>query len=241
MIEFTGPYGPECGEEYVVHTPASVNGVPPWNSVKLVLQFLDWDDIVFLDAGLMPLPPIGPGHPNPEPPDPCAIVEFCEGPRNLVNCFLDFEGNSHCDEDAAALDLSLTGIGASHGLRALAGSLARTTLKVAPNVGTAVAAAVQRIDRARSQRDRLVRAARTRALSGQQARLLGRVVSTIDFAQARVAECRAATSAVQRSWQPGADGSANRAAIACARAADDTLDLHEASTLLTRSLAAPRR
>lgn len=101
-IEFTGPYGPGCGDEYFVHTPASMNGVVPWNAVKLVVQFLDYDDLVFLDAGLMPLPPPDPGGPDPEPPDPCAIPEFCGEPRDLVSCFIDWEGKSHCSEEAAS-------------------------------------------------------------------------------------------------------------------------------------------
>jgi len=240
-IEFTGPYGPGCGNEYVVYTPASLNGVVPNNAVKLVLQFLDWDDIVFLDAGMMPLPPVPPGDPDPDPPDPCHIVEFCEGPRDFVNCFLDFDFNSHCDEDAATLDLSLTGLDATRGLRALAASFAGTTVKVSPNTAIALKAALQRVDRARAQQDRLLRSVASHGVSRDQARLLGRIDTSLQFAQAKVAACSAASQAAQRSRKPGADGSAKRAAVACARAADNTLDVHEASMLLTKSFAAPRR
>lgn len=135
----------------------------------------------------------------------------------------------------------MTGIGASHGLRALAGSFSLTTSKVSRNVGTAAQVAQRQVDRARAQRDRLLRAVDPGTQSRDQARLMGRVVASLNFAAARVAECAAATSAAQKSRQPGADGTAKRAALVCARAADDMLDLHEASTLLTRSLEADAR
>jgi hypothetical protein len=167
--------------------------------------------------------------------------QFCEEPRDLTACFVDFEGQNHCDEESVAIGLVLTSLGGSSGLRMLADSFAQTTIKVAPNAGVAVKAARAWTEGARAHRDQLLLSIGLRALSSYQSRLVGRLAASVDFAGTRVAECQAATSDVQRSRKPGADGTAKRASLACARAADQALDLHEASSLLAQSLRTARR
>jgi hypothetical protein len=51
-IEFTGSVGACDDAPWVFHTPATPGGDPPPNAVKLVIQFLDWDDIEFLERQL---------------------------------------------------------------------------------------------------------------------------------------------------------------------------------------------
>ena len=79
-IEFTGPYGGDCEDAFVFHTPATPSGEPPPGAVRLVIQFLDWDDIEFLTAGFQVIPTENSWGPDPEPVDPCEVPEFCEPP-----------------------------------------------------------------------------------------------------------------------------------------------------------------
>jgi hypothetical protein len=80
-IEFTGPYGDHCADSWVFHTPATPGAEPPLGAVKLVIQFLDWHDIEFLNAGFQVMPSEDPWGPDPEPVDPCEVREFCEPPE----------------------------------------------------------------------------------------------------------------------------------------------------------------
>jgi len=68
-IEFTGSLSDCDGAPWVFHTPATPGGDPPPNAVKLVIQFLDWNDIEFLDGNFQVLPAEDPWGPDPDPVD----------------------------------------------------------------------------------------------------------------------------------------------------------------------------
>ena len=87
LIEFTGPFGGTCNGEYVFHTPATPTSEPPPGAVALVVQFVDADDVEFLDFNFQVYDPPDPPEPE-DPPDPgdiCkAVPEFCELPDSVV-------------------------------------------------------------------------------------------------------------------------------------------------------------
>lgn len=88
LIEFTGPFSDDCNSPYVFHTPATPGAEPPPGAIALVVQFLDGDDVEFLDFDFDVYEPPELPEPDPEIDDPVsiceAIPEFCEMPDTFV-------------------------------------------------------------------------------------------------------------------------------------------------------------
>lgn len=236
-LEVTGPFGPSCDNNWYVNTPSTPNGQIPWDAIKLVIQFLDIEDVEFIDVNFDPLPeggtPMGPDAKF----DPCSVPEFCEEPdtptwpeAELIDtdCLLQWAMGLECDPEQQEADQ-----GADIGFLA-AWQLEAATITLEQNgvlyqARNAVNAAASWLNVVAASRDRLVDRAAGRFLSLDESNHIGRYISAVDFAQAGVARCVDSVNRVMDSRDPAGDGTLATAAADCEQARYQMGDVNDAA------------
>jgi hypothetical protein len=116
-FQYTAPYAGCGASSYVFTTPATPGGETPYyaGADRLVVQVPNLYHVQFLDTSFDAVP-AATWPEDPPPFDLCSVPEFCEIPFSIVQCFQDFEGKWHCDEDYLSLSLGLSAQLSGHAL-----------------------------------------------------------------------------------------------------------------------------
>jgi hypothetical protein len=124
-FQYTAPYAGCGASNYVFTTPATPGGETPYNAGanRLVVQVPSLYYVLFLDTSFDTVPASTWPH---DPPhfDLCDVPEFCEIPISVVQCFQDFDGNWHCDDDYLSLSLGISAQVSGHALTLIDHALA---------------------------------------------------------------------------------------------------------------------
>ncbi len=236
-IEFTGPYGANCEDGYVFVTPSTPTGTPPIGAVKLVIQFLDWDDIEFLDSGFQPYEVPEGWDPDPEPIDPCeAIPEFCESPADDFafdfGCNWAWMQGLPCDEEEEDAELgALGGFNGAWNVRVVVGALDLPSRAIDPNVLLPIDTAREWLDMTSNALLKLRSSADARELSRAEARYMGFLSTAVHLSHGKLEQCQEAT---EEALYAEDARSRQQASEACEQAAMQMIDIHEAGTAYAR-------
>lgn len=254
LIEFTGQFGGDCEGEYVFHTPATPTAEPPPGAIALVVQFVDPDDVVFLNENFQIWEAPEPSEPQ-EPPDQediCeAVPEFCEGP---VGSFVEDPCASGtwselCDDAEA---LGQLGFGVGHiveppilGLSALNGTSA--DVKILRTALARVSKATAFDPAVKHAHATLIRRADGRLISRDGQRWLSRTAVAASLAGLELQQCKATIERTLRTASTAARSSqaalsqARRASAVCTAAATTFADAHGAASRLRIGLRNERQ
>ncbi|MEM9385242.1 MAG: hypothetical protein AAGA68_09300 [Pseudomonadota bacterium] len=234
-LEFTGPYGDNCEEGYVFHTPATPTSLPPAGAIKLVIQFVDWDDIEFLTAGFQPFEVQDGLEPPDEPPPLCEIVpEFCEP----VTDELVFDGGCDdeivggCDDgEEGAEHGALTTFSAGWNVRGTVQVLALPNVPLYADLLIPLSNARDYAVAAQSTSRDLIEFAESERVSREESLLAARFANATDLAERKLETC---TAAVERALYETGRGMREEAVAQCEEAAMQLYDAHESAQAFAR-------
>ena len=232
-LEFTGPYGDNCEDGYVFHTPATPTSLPPATAIGLVIQFYDWDDIVFLDSGFQPFEvPDNPWGPDPDFEPPFDICEeapwLCEGPSDFQSCFWieTFDGwENNCPdgggESGRIADLVLAASWGVSEVERFVGTTGSGEEALLP-----IYQAQQKLQSARVLLEELGEIERYSRDRKRQIQL-GRIAANLSQAERQLEACQKASERLSQSRDPRRE--APRAAERCGEAASSLGSAHDAA------------